>query len=943
MTDPLATLSLALTGRYRVERELGAGGMATVYLAEDTKHHRRVAVKTLRPELAASLGAERFMREIEIAASLQHPHILSLHDSGTVDGVLFYVMPFVEGQSLRERLSTAGALPLDEALRILREVVDALAYSHEHGVVHRDIKPENIMISGAHALVMDFGIAKAVSDSNSGSQLTSVGIAMGSPAYMAPEQIMADPAIDHRVDIYAVGVMAYEMLTGQKPFVAQNAQQIIAAHLSQTPEPLTKHRASIPSQLDALVLRCMQKNPADRWQSARELLHALESVVLSGAQTAVTAARSRSKRNRALVFGAVAMVAIVAAGAFWFTKDGRAGTLIGSNVLAANDLVFVSDFQNHTTDSTLAATVTDAVRVDLQQSKLVKVMSQSTMFATMNRMKLAPGSELDAAKLHELAEREGAKAYVTGDVARIGGGYQLTARVVATSGGAEVLTVISKARTESDLIAAVEQLGRQLRSEIGESLRTVSATPALAQVTTSSLAALRLYSTAVRAGNSGDRPRAITLAKQALSIDSTFAGAWNVLYVAYANSGMPEQMNDAISHAYALRERLPETEMLITSARYHSLRGEHVEAEEAYRQLVAQGKQFANYANLLLERRRYAEAEEMSRRAVADAPQSAVTYWNQLEAQLVQRRFVQAESTVASARAAVPTSALRYQMEISMPLARRDFDAAAAMIKSDVGVKLKELTPDIPYACMVLLARGQLREFSACNARRFDMEAMLAMAEYRMTADSVRVRRGYEKFLKLPQDQRPFEAYAYVIALLAELGRTRDAEQLFAEWRARTKGTAPSFQADSAYAVGAIAAAKHQWERAIEAFMIWHKSPMPSSWHFFNRGLAEAAVALEHLGNADSAIVLYEKALSMPAMAGGPAYERLWYGETLEKLGDAYAARGDRNKAAQYYRQFVTTYREADAPISLQVSEVRAKLSKLGTEPTPAATKVGPP
>lgn len=943
MTDPIAALSKALTGRYRIERELGAGGMATVYLAEDTKHHRRVAVKMLRPELAASLGAERFVREIEIAAGLQHPHILSLHDSGSVDGVLFYVMPFVEGHSLRERLNSSGALPVDEALRILREIVDALAYSHEHGVVHRDIKPENIMLTRAHALVMDFGIAKAVSDANSNSQLTSAGMAMGTPTYMAPEQIMADPAIDHRVDIYAVGVLAYELLTGRAPFVGGGSQQVIAAHLTQKPEPLTAQYPAISPQLEAIVLRCLAKNPADRWQSARELHHALDVAAQSGTQTVPRFTLS-AKTKRRLALGGLLTVALMAGGTVWFMKEGRAGTLIGNDVLAPNDLILVTEFQNRTADSTLAATVTDAVRVELQQSRLVKVMSQTTMFAALRRMQLVPGAVLDPTKVQELAEREGAKAYVAGDIARIGGGYQLTARVVATNGGADVLTVISKAKSEAELIAAVEQLGRQLRSQIGESLRNVANTPALGQVTTSSLAALRLYSTAVRAGNSGDRPRAITLAKQALTIDSMFAGAWNVLYVAYANSGMPEQMNDAISHAYALRDRLPEAEMLITSARYHTLRSEFVEAEEAYRQLVAQGKQFSNYANLLLERRRFAEAEEMSRRAVTDAPQSAVGYWNLVEAQLVQRRFVQAESTIQSARAAVPTSALRYQMDISLPLAKRDFEAAAAMLqKTDVGAKLKELTPDIPYGCMVLLARGQLRAFSQCDSRRPDMQALFAMAEYRMTADSVRVRRGYENFLSMPVAERPLDTYANVIALLAELGRVREADQLYTEWRTRAKGTAPSFVSDSAYAVGAIAAANHQWERAAAAFLIWHKSPMPSSWHFFNRGLAEAATALEHVGKVDSAVTLYELALSLPAMAGGPAYERLWYGETLEKLGDTYAARGEREKAAQYYRQFVTTYRDADAPISTQVDEVKAKLAKLGAEPTPAPTKVGKP
>jgi serine/threonine-protein kinase len=200
----------AVGDRYRIARELGAGGMATVFLADDIRHHRQVAVKVLRPELASSLGAERFLREIDIAAGLQHPNILPLFDSGGTGDVLFYVMPFVDGESLRDRLARSGALPVDEAVRLLREVADALAYAHRRGVIHRDIKPENILLSGGHALVTDFGIAKAVSDASQSSSLTATGLAMGTPAYMAPEQATADAGLDHRVDLYSFGVMAYE-------------------------------------------------------------------------------------------------------------------------------------------------------------------------------------------------------------------------------------------------------------------------------------------------------------------------------------------------------------------------------------------------------------------------------------------------------------------------------------------------------------------------------------------------------------------------------------------------------------------------------------------------------------------------------------------------------------------------------------------------------------
>ena len=234
----LQRLAASLSGEYTVERELGSGGMAHVYLAEDVKHHRKVALKVLRPELAQNLGADRFVREIRIAANLEHPHILTLIDSGEADGLLYYVMPYIDGESLRQKLDREGALPVEEASRLLAQVADALAHAHQHGVVHRDIKPDNILISGRHAEVMDFGVAKAVAEATGGMAMTETGMALGTPSYMSPEQAAADPHVDHRADIYALGVMAYEMLTGQPPFIGATPQQVLAAHVTEAPKPI---------------------------------------------------------------------------------------------------------------------------------------------------------------------------------------------------------------------------------------------------------------------------------------------------------------------------------------------------------------------------------------------------------------------------------------------------------------------------------------------------------------------------------------------------------------------------------------------------------------------------------------------------------------------------------------------------------------------------------
>ena len=322
MTD-LARLSSALAGRYSVEREVGAGGMATVYLAQDLKHHRKVALKVLRAEIAVTLGAQRFSREIEVAAQLQHPHILPLLDSGEADGFYYYVMPFVEGESLRDRLAHHGELPVHDAVKVLIEVVDALVHAHAHGVVHRDIKPDNVLLSGRHALVTDFGVAKAVSEATGAHTLTSVGVALGTPAYMAPEQAAADPNIDHRVDLYAVGVLGYELLTGRPPFSGLTPQETLAAHVTKAPEPVERRRPGISPALSGVLMKCLAKRPADRWQTADELLAQLEPLATpSGGMTPTgaqpVAAVARAARWVQPAIGAAVAVVLITGGVIMF-------------------------------------------------------------------------------------------------------------------------------------------------------------------------------------------------------------------------------------------------------------------------------------------------------------------------------------------------------------------------------------------------------------------------------------------------------------------------------------------------------------------------------------------------------------------------------------------------------------------------------------------------
>jgi len=305
--DLSGKLRESLSERYEVEREVGRGGMAIVFLARDHKFDRSVAIKVLRPELSASLGAERFLREIQIAAKLQHPHILPLYDSGQADGLLYYVMPYVEGESLRDRIEREKQLPLDDAIQISRDVSEALGYAHSHGVVHRDIKPENILLSGDQAIVADFGIARALSEAG-GTSLTESGLAMGTPPYMSPEQAAGSDDLDSRSDIYSLGCVLYEMLAGETPFTGPTPQAVVAKHIAETPPHLHIVRPSVPPAVEIAIEKSLEKVPADRFTSAHEFSQALTRM----------SAAARVRRVKRWVWATVSSAAAVVVVALGF-------------------------------------------------------------------------------------------------------------------------------------------------------------------------------------------------------------------------------------------------------------------------------------------------------------------------------------------------------------------------------------------------------------------------------------------------------------------------------------------------------------------------------------------------------------------------------------------------------------------------------------------------
>ena len=512
--EPEPPLPEVLGGRYRIERELGRGGMARVYLAQDLKHSRPVAVKVIRPELAASLGRERFLREIGIAARLRHPSIMPLFDSGDANGLLYFVMPFEDGLSLRARLQRDGQLSTPDAVSILRDVARALAYAHDHGVVHRDVKPDNVLLSGDAAVVTDFGIAKAysVALTETGAEaVTQAGGAIGTPAYMAPEQALGDPATDHRADLYSFGCLAYEVFAGTPPFAGSTSFELIGAQMAVVPTPISERRADVPAPIAELIARCLEKDPASRPQSAGELLEVL------GAVSTLEPVR----RRRLAAYLAPVLVVILAVLGAWYVVT-RGGPVT----------VAVLPFQSVGGDSTQAA-FAEGFSADLATALVsvpwVRVMSRQGAGNYSGEGDIDPRATGKAL---------GARYLVMATLRQVDGRQTVTVRLVSSENEsvlwADMFDRPAELRALRDQI--VTTIGDSLRSRAGSlSSRQVATRPARRHANND---AYRLYLLGKQDLNQRTQnlDGAIAHFRQAVAIDSLSAEAWSGLSLALAIS-----------------------------------------------------------------------------------------------------------------------------------------------------------------------------------------------------------------------------------------------------------------------------------------------------------------------------------------------------------------------------------------------------------------------
>lgn len=1056
-SDLVTQLQSSLGNAYVIERELGGGGMSRVFIAMENRLRRRVVVKVLAGELAAGINAERFEREIQVAASLQQANIVPVLSAGDANGIPWYTMPFVEGQSLRARVDSGGALPLPDVMGILRDVARALEFAHARGVVHRDIKPDNVLLSGGTAVVTDFGIAKALSASREapGGTLTQIGMSLGTPAYMAPEQAAGDPTIDHRADLYALGCLAYELITGRTPFHDRSPQRMLAAHITEAPQPVQAFRPDAPGALSDLVMRLLEKDPANRPASAAEVgrtldatpssdtLAAMPAMLLGGpgawkralvayviafaivailARAAVTGiglpdwvftgalivmalglpviiatayVHRVSRRlatmtpqlttsgsiaepkgveaiavkaghhftwRRAALGGAYTLAAfIVAVGVFMALRAlgiGPAGSLLAAGKLSDDDRILVADFRVTGADSSLGHIASEAVRTELGQSKAVSVVPTSAVTAALRRMERPPNARVDLQLAREVAIREGIDAVLHGEISAVGEGFLIVIRLSAAESGDELAAFRETADSPRELIPALDELSRELRGRIGESLKTVRAAPPLAQVTTPSLDALRKYVAGARAMDvEGDYPRAISLLQQAVQVDTAFAMAYRKLGVAHRNSGIGPlgSADTALNRAFRFRHRLTDRERLLTEGSYYGT-GRVIDrqrAANAYEQLLeidpANSAALNNLGNIYRSRRELEKAEAVYRRAVASAQGTSIGYGNLQATLFDQGKFAAQDSVFHEMKRLFPnvpglglSSSPRLYHErkydsirVLIQRERSSTDPQSRIIALSVQSDLAAVHGRLRESLQLL---GEVRKLLAARGvpplPLYDSLTAAADDIWLREQPEAGIRRIDAALARTPLESIDLERRPYfdLTALNAIAGRPQEARAMLARYDREVTDTAlRRMREPGRHAMlGLIALAEHRPADAITELRLgdsYPDGPVNDCGTCLDPVLG---LAFERAGMPDSAVAAYERYLDTPKWGRLTRdLDGTWLASTLRRLGALYEERGDAGKATEHYTRFVALWKDADADLQPRVAEVKRRLEAL--------------
>jgi len=646
--DPLVRLARALADRYHVERVLGSGGMATVYLAQDLKHHRQVAIKVLKPEIAAAVGAERFLREIEIAANLNYPHIVPLFDSGEADGFVFYVMPYVAGESLRDRLSREKQLPVADAISIVQQVAGALAHAAGRGIVHRDIKPENVLLADDKALVADFGVARAIAESNA-ERLTGPGAVIGTAAYMSPEQAAGERDVDARSDVYALACVLYETLAGQPPYTGPTAQAIVAQHLAGPIPEVRRMRGLVPEHVERATTRALAKLPADRFASAQEFAAALgrpddatpsrlTSPTPSAAVSAGTLPAPRRIAGVALaVVAALALLVVLNVGGVRERLTGRAGGAAPLDDRPRSVAVLPFDNIGAPDEEYFSDGLTEELIAALSQLRSLRVAARTSAFAFKGQ----------ARDIREIARALSVASVLVGSVRKTANRVRVTAQLVDASTGLDIWSETYEERNLSDIFDIQADIATKIAGALEASLGA-SERARLARKPTENLEAYTLYLKGLYFWNRrGERlTTAIDYFNRAIAVDSQYASA----YAGIANTFTPlgihghmhpdsarERVRRAALRAIALDSGLAEGHTAL-AAYYHLYEWDWATAEHEYKRAIELDASFmtahlwygyflegmSRFAEAIAERSRARELDPLAATAIAGVG-SAIT------------------------------------------------------------------------------------------------------------------------------------------------------------------------------------------------------------------------------------------------------------------------------------------------------------------------------
>jgi tRNA A-37 threonylcarbamoyl transferase component Bud32/tetratricopeptide (TPR) repeat protein len=1050
-------LQSTLGSSYTLGTELGGGGMSRVFAATETSLGRQVVVKVLPPEMAEGVSIERFKREIQLAAQLRHPHIVPVLAAGASEGLPYYTMPLEEGHSLRARLSKSGPMPVTEVISVLRDVAKALAYAHDRGVVHRDIKPDNVLLTGGAAVVTDFGVAKALAASrreNVGVTLTQIGSSLGTPAYMAPEQAAADENTNHRADIYAYGVMAYEMLAGRAPFHGKSGQKLLAAQMSERPEPIEEIRPDVPPLLGQLVMKCLEKDADDRPQSATDLVRVLETVTSGGNMPAMPEILLGGRRRlwRALatyalsfvgvailakaaiivlglpdwVFpGALIMMALglpvilftafvhhgahqamtssmltpggsrtahstmtriavkaspwvswrktaiggmialgafaVLVGAFMVLRAlgiGPAGSLLASGKLKSNEQLLVTDFGATGADTSLGSAVTEAVRADLGESSVISVVPASMVGAALTRMQRPTSSRLDLSLAREVAQREGVRAVVDGNVRQLGDGYLLSLKLVAAESGDELASFHETIDGPKQLIPAVDKLVRQLRGKIGESLKAVRANPALEEVTTPSLAALKKYAAGVRAADmEADYQKAGGLLREAVAEDTTFAAAYRKLGIVLSNIDRPrEQSDSAFERAFRYRDRLTDRERNLAIGSYYFVGPgrDRRQAATAFETILEHDSMNSvainNYAIILADRRDWARSEMVLRPVATSRTATLQAITNLVLALLEQNKIDQADSVVAAAMKAHPSSELVSMLKVSVLYARGLVDSTAGIL---AGKRSGDTDADMRANAAARLAdiemlRGHLASYARLNADGYALDsargspraplsealdsAFVATWFLERPAQSVRLLDAALVRTPLRSISEPRRPALRVATLYALAGRPDRARSIVTQYSSEMRDTAlRNEQAPELHnTMAEIALAERRPMDAVSEIRQGDQrvdGPADGCEPCF---LGRLGRAYDQANMGDSTIATYERYLAAPdVLAGFQLVGAIYTAGVHKRLGELYEARGDREKALSHYLAFIALWKDADPELQPKVAQAKARVARL--------------